>query len=52
MCKITEKPLYASGAGFNSLIYFCATQGIQIKVINGNENGGKLKDLNKFLEDD
>jgi hypothetical protein len=42
MCKITEKPLYASGAGFYSLIYFCATQGKHIKVINGNENGGKL----------
>jgi len=42
MCKITEKPLYASGAGFYNLIYFCATQGIKIKVVNGNENGGKL----------
>ena len=45
MCKITDKPVYTAGAGFNNLIYFCATQGQQIEVINGFENGGNLKNI-------
>jgi hypothetical protein len=45
MCKAIEKPLLVMGGGFSQLVYYCATLGKQIKVINGNERGSALSNL-------
>ena len=50
MCKISEKPVLASGLGLSWLVMFTATQGNHLRVINGHENGGPLKKINKILD--
>ena len=45
MCKAIEKPLIVIGGGFSQLVYYCATLGKRIKVINGNERGSALSNL-------
>ncbi|CDW75232.1 UNKNOWN [Stylonychia lemnae] len=45
MCKITNKCLFAAGFGMQMLIYFCATNFAQLKVLNNNEKGGALSGI-------
>ena len=45
MCKAIDKPLLAMGGGFGQLVYYCSTLGKQIKVVNGNERGSALSNL-------
>ena len=51
MCKITEKPVLASGFGLSWLVMFTATQGSHLRIINGHENGGPLNKINEILDD-
>lgn len=49
MCKAANKPVLAMQAGMGQLAYYCATQGLLTHVINGNERGGPLKDIQRVL---
>ena len=49
MCKLTEKPVLATGAGMYQMVYYCATGGRSMKVINGNEKGGPLGKIGSIL---
>ncbi len=49
MCKKTNKCMLTAGFGMQFLVYYCATNFVDIEVINGNEKGGNLstiKDIN------
>lgn len=48
MCKINNKCVFASGIGFNMLVYYCATNFSTINVINGNGKGGFLDEINSY----
>lgn len=48
MTKLTDKPLFASGFGVQLLAHFCAIGNRQLKVVNGNERGGDLKEMSSF----
>jgi predicted site-specific integrase-resolvase len=48
MCKLTDKPLYASGFGIQLLTNFCAVGNRKITVINGREKGGDLESLKHY----
>jgi hypothetical protein len=53
MCKLAEKPVLVIGGGISQLAYYCATEGVvsrRIKVINGFEKGGPLKNITKVLD--
>lgn len=52
MCKLTDKPLYASGFGMQFLAHFCAVGNKKLTVINGKEKGGEIKSLSKYDADD
>ena len=41
-CKMSNKALFASGSGMQMLIYYCATNYRQIKVINDPNKNSKL----------
>ena len=49
MCKAANKPMFAMQAGLGQLAYYCATQGKLAHVINGNERGGPLKNIQTVL---
>jgi len=51
LCKKTNKALFAVGGGLLMLIYFCSTGYKNIKVLNGNEKGGSLKDIYEFTRE-
>jgi len=46
MSKKTNKCMFAGGFGFGLLIYYCATNYEDLRVINGNGRGGPLEDIN------
>ena len=52
MCKLAEKPVLATGAGMYQLVYYCATAGRSLQVINGNEKGGSLRKIESVLGGD
>ena len=51
MCIKTEKPVFASGVGFFSLVMLCATdiEKGYFNVLNGNGKGSKLEDISKEI---
>lgn len=51
MCKQTNKCLFAAGIGLHFLVYFCATNFAEIKVINGKGKGSALKEVHKLDRD-
>ena len=48
MCKLTDKPLYASGFGVQLLANFCAVGNRKMSVINGREKGSDLKSMSQY----
>ena len=48
MCKRTHKCLFASGLGYSLQIFFCATAMADIYVMNNNEKGGPISQLDKI----
>lgn len=48
LCKATDKIFFSSGIGLPLIVTFCAIGDRKIKVINGNEKGGLLKDIHSF----
>ena len=48
MCKLTNKPLYASGFGIQLLANYCAVGTRKLTVINGLEKGGDLNSLDQY----
>eukprot|EP00347_Sterkiella_histriomuscorum_P012234 403369376 len=46
MCKITNKCMFSAGFGLQMLVYFCATNFANLQVINNNEKGGSLQEIN------
>ena len=52
MCKLAEKPVLAMGAGMAQLVYYCATRGRSLQVINGHEKGGALNQIVEVLGGD
>eukprot|EP00347_Sterkiella_histriomuscorum_P002132 403369345 len=45
MCKRTNKCVFTSGIGMQFLVYFCATNFLNLQVINGQEKGGPLTSI-------
>ena len=48
MCKATDKLLFSSGIGLPLLVTFCAIGECNIRVINGNEKGTLLSEIQKY----
>lgn len=48
MCKLTDKPIYASGFGIQLLANFCSVGIRKMTVINGNEKGCDLKQMYRY----
>ena len=45
-----NKPWFASGAGMQFLVYYWATDMLQVEVINGNERGSNLHNINDYTD--
>ena len=52
MCKATNKTLFACGFGMQLLVHFCAIGEQVIQVVNGNEKGSLLQNIDKFKTPD
>ena len=50
MCKATNKATFVSGMGMQLLVHFCAIGEKKISVINGQEKGSLLSEINKFKD--
>ncbi len=50
LCKKTNKYMFAAGLGMAMLTYYCATNCVDIHVINGNERGGSIDEINNVPE--
>jgi hypothetical protein len=48
MCKKTKKSVFAAGLGYSLQIYFCATSMKEINVVNNNEKGGPISQIDKI----
>ncbi len=47
---MADKPLLATGAGMQHLVYYCATSGAHFKVLNGKEKGGSVNEIHSFFD--
>jgi len=52
MCKLSDKPLYASGFGIQLLAHFCAVGNRQLKVVNGENRGCEIQQLHRYSAED
>jgi hypothetical protein len=48
MCKKTNKCMFLTGLGFSLLVYYCATGLAEVFVINNNEKGGPISQIEKI----
>ena len=48
MCKATNKTMIACGLGMQLLVHFWAIGEKKLNVVNGNEKGGLLSEIDKF----
>ena len=48
MCKVTAKPLFASGFGVSLLTHFCSVGNRLLNVVNGNQKGGDMTELSRY----
>ena len=51
MCKMSNKPLLATGGGMANLVYYCATSGAKFKVVNGKEKGGPVREIKQISKE-
>ena len=47
-CKATNKTTFIAGIGMQLLVHYCAIGERPLHVINGDEKGSLLQDINKF----